>query len=254
MFNKLFNKKPNEPDPEPILEHDQIWPTLPTRQRFRRTRSAASESLYADYVSDDWGDAPTVFHDRYGEEINPRSPTYSDDLEDWQRPTNTGQALFRNVSARVRSLSLSRPNWSRAPPSAPTYGWAQRVEQAGGPDEKQRRRDEERSRRPVTIPVPNPAPGPIDVRGDNDDVVGTSALQPPALVRRTSSRRAGPGGEKGARTALGHRSTTSSPTIIHEPRPTQSSGAGPSKSKGAGPGGRQHLSRVEKIAAVLQHV
>ncbi|KAG9087345.1 hypothetical protein FRC06_002583 [Ceratobasidium sp. 370] len=248
MFNKIFGKKPNEPDPEPILEHDQIWPTLPTRQRFRRTRSAASESLYADYVSDDWGVAPTVFHDRYGEEINPRSPTYSDDLEDWQRP-NAGQTLFRNVSARVRSLSVSRPNWSRAPPSAPTYGWAQRVEQAGGPDEKQKRRDEERSRRPVTIPVPNPAPGPIDVRGDGDDVAGASALQPPALVRRKSSTRAGPGGEKGARTALGHRSTTSSPTIIQ-----QSPGAGPSKSKGAEPGGRRHLSRVEKIAAVLQHV
>ncbi|KAG8737118.1 hypothetical protein FRC10_008566 [Ceratobasidium sp. 414] len=254
MFNKVFGKKPNEPDPEPMLEHDQIWPTLPTRQRFRRTRSAASESLYADYVSDDWGDAPTVFHDRHGEEINPRSPTYSDDLEDWQRPTNTGQTLFRNVSARVRSLSVSRPNWSRAPPSAPTYGWAQRVEQAGGPDEKQKRRDEERSRRPVAIPVPNPAPGPIDVRGDNDGVVEASALQPPALVRRKSSTRAGPGSEKGARTALGHRSTTSSPTIIHQPRPTQTPGAGPSKSKGAEPGGRRHLSRVEKIAAVLQHV
>ncbi|KAG9099855.1 hypothetical protein FRC07_010468, partial [Ceratobasidium sp. 392] len=87
------------------------------------------------------------------------------------------------MSARVRSLSVSRPNWSRAPPTSgvPTYGWAQRVEQAGGPDLKQRRRDEAWSKRPMGIPVPNPAPGPIDVRGDRDEV-GTSALQAPALA------------------------------------------------------------------------
>ncbi|KAG8795183.1 hypothetical protein FRC12_017376 [Ceratobasidium sp. 428] len=257
MLNKLFNKKPAEPSPEPILEHDQIWPTLPTRQRFRRTRSAASESLYADYVSDDWGDAPTVFHDRDGHEIYPRSSSV-DDLEDWQRPpgqpSNPGQALFRNMSARVRSLSVSRPNWSRAPPShspggVPTYGWARRVEQAGGEDTRQMRREEERARRGVAIPVPNPAPGPIDVRGDRDDVVeGTSALQAPALVRRKSSSRREPGTrpkpgtekDKPTRTAQGHRSSTSSPTIIVNPKPPA--------------GTRRHLSRVEKIAAVLQHV
>ncbi|QRV74404.1 Tyrosine-protein phosphatase non-receptor type 23 [Ceratobasidium sp. AG-Ba] len=250
MFNKLFGKKPAEPTPSPILEHDQIWPQLPTRQRFRRTRSAASESVYADYVSDDWGVAPTILHDRYGQEIR-RTPSINS-LEEWQQNTNANaNALFRNVSARVRSLSVSRPNWARAPP---TYGWAQRVEQAGGQDERQMRRDEERAHRPVTIPVPNPAPGPIDVKREDDPELAaaegaTTALQAPALVRRKSSTRRDDT-VKAGRMALGHRSTTSSPTIIPQ---AQTTGAGPSSKHGPG-GRRRHLSRVEKIAAVLQHV
>ncbi|KAF8597642.1 hypothetical protein BDV93DRAFT_610256 [Ceratobasidium sp. AG-I] len=265
MFSKLFNKKNDD---------DDYIPEISPRPRFRRTKSAASESIYADYLSDDWGDAPTILHDRYGQEILPRAP--SSDLEDWQRQDQGG--LF----TRVRSLS--RPNWSRAPPSgsfsrplgglnrAPSYGWAERVERAGGYDERQERRDEERARRPVGMPVPNPAPAPIDVRGDEDEAIyaqaprtapgttgaaagghmGTmSALQPPALVRR-STRGSNRPGELGGRLALGHRSTTSSPTIIdHKNLPSQRTAT----PKPVNPiTGRPHLSRVEKIAAVLQHV
>lgn len=235
-------------------------------------------------VSDDWGDAPTVLHDRYGQEINPRSP--DDDLEDWQRPGG----VFGGVAARVRSLS--RPNWARVPPSpegeTTQYGWAERVERAGGFDEYQRRRDEERAQRPVAMPVPNPAPGPIDVRGDRDeggDKVGGGsgsggerpptvtpapapgqaagstpapaaalALQPAALVRRNTrgSTRTGDGG---TRVALGHRSsTTSSPTVIEHSRiPKRGAQTTPGASQTGAPG-RPHLSRVEKIAAVMHHV
>jgi hypothetical protein len=171
--------------------------------------------------------------------------------------------MFGGVAARVRSLSISRPNWNRAPPTtSPHYGWADRVERAGGVDERQLRREEERSRRPVAIPVPNPAPGPINVRGDkgpsglNEQSPMTTALQPPALVRR-STRASNRPSEVGARIATGHRSATSSPKIIEHKDIKRDGQAAPGSSKPgqAGTNGhRRHLSRVEKIAAVIQHV
>ncbi|KAJ1307063.1 hypothetical protein OPQ81_008042 [Rhizoctonia solani] len=225
-------------------------PQPPRRPRFRRTKSAASESLYADYESDDWGDAATIHVDRDGNPIRP----YDDDLEDWQR----GQ---HGILARMRSLSMSRPNWNRVPPTASpmAYGWAARVERAGGVDDTQRRRDEERSHRPVTMPVPNPAPGPIDVRGDNDPPgIGEVPppgvpLQPPALVRRNTRASNRP-----SERIRDERSATSSPKVIDHKEirkkgPQDMIGSLKPGQLGAYTRGR-HLSRVEKIAAVIQHV
>ncbi|QRW17384.1 hypothetical protein RhiXN_05386 [Rhizoctonia solani] len=214
----------------------------PRRPRFRRTKSAASESIYADYESDDWGDAATIHVDRDGNRI--RTGSENDSLEDWQRQPG--------LIARMRSLSISRPNFTRAPPAPTAYGWAARVEGAGGFDETQQRRDEERSHRPVTMPVPNPAPAPIDVRGGVEFPVLDEA-PPPALLSQSSSLSIEPGAR-----ILDDRSGTSSPKVID---PKAIGKKGPQDMIGSIKPGqlgaytrRRHLSRVEKIAAVIQHV
>ncbi|KAG8689997.1 hypothetical protein FRC11_014499 [Ceratobasidium sp. 423] len=241
VLGRLFRKK--EPDFE---DNSDDSPQSARRPRFRRTKSAASESLYADYESDDWGDAATIHVDRHGNPV--RTRPYDDELEEWQRGD-------QGLLARVRSLSMSRPNWNR---SSPTYGWAARVERAGGVDEAQRRRDEERSHRPVTMPVPNPAPGPIDVRGDDDSPgIGEAppgvALKPPTLARRNTRSSNRP-----TERVRDERSVTSSPKIIDHKDIRKK---GPQDMIGSLKPGqlgaytrRRHLSRVEKIAAVIQHV
>ncbi|CAE6395807.1 unnamed protein product [Rhizoctonia solani] len=241
VLGRLFRKK--EPDFE-VYSDDSLPPPRP---RFRRTRSAASESLYADYESDDWGDAATIHVDRHGHPV--RTRPYDDGLEDWQRG---GQGII----SRMRSLSISRPNWNRAPP---TYGWAARVERAGGADEAQWRRDEERSHRPVTIPVPKPAPGPVNVRDEADppgvgEVPPASVpLHPPALGRRNTVSSNRP-----SERVRDERSATSSPKVIDHKDIRRK---GPQDMIGSLKPGqlgaytrRRHLSRVEKIAAVIQHV
>ncbi|CAE7153904.1 unnamed protein product, partial [Rhizoctonia solani] len=241
VLGRLFRKK------EPEFEGYSDDSPPPPRPRFRRTESAASESLYADYESDDWGDAETIHVDRYGNPV--RTRPYDDDLEDWQRAD-------QGILSRVRSLSISRPNRNPAPP---TYGWAARVERAGGLDEAQQRRDEERGHRPVTIPVPNPAPGPINVRGVADPPgVGQAPppgvpLRPPALVRRNTVSSNRP-----SERLQDDRSGTSSPKVIDHKDIRKK---GPQDMIGSLKPGqlgaytrRRHLSRVEKIAAVIQHV
>ncbi|CAE6481417.1 unnamed protein product [Rhizoctonia solani] len=243
-LGKLFRKK------EPDFGDDSYEPSQAFRRpRFRRTKSAASESLYADYESDDWGDAATIHVDRHGHPVRMHHDD-DDDLEDWQRG---GQGII----SRMRSLSISRPNWNRAPPAS--YGWAARVERAGGPDETQRRRDEERSHRPVNMPVPNPAPGPINVRGEPAPPgVGEAPppgvpLQPPTLARRNTRSSNRP-----SELARDERSATSSPKVIDH---NDIRKKGPQDMVGSLKPGqlgaytrRRHLSRVEKIAAVIQHV
>ncbi|KAH7327612.1 hypothetical protein B0J17DRAFT_680349 [Rhizoctonia solani] len=243
VLGRLFRKK------EPEFDDDSYdSPQSSRRPRFRRTKSAASESLYADYESDDWGDAATIHVDRHGHPV--RMQPDDDDLEDWQRG---GQGIM----SRMRSLSISRPNWNRAPPAS--YGWAARVERAGGPDETQRRRDGERSHRPVNMPVPNPAPGPINVRGDVvPPGVGEAPppgvpLQPPTLARRNTRSSNRP-----SELARDERSATSSPKVIDHKDIRKK---GPQDMMGSLKPGqlgaytrRRHLSRVEKIAAVIQHV
>ncbi|CAE6455236.1 unnamed protein product [Rhizoctonia solani] len=232
MLGRIFRKKETD--------HEEASDDSSRRPRFRRTKSAASQSVYADYESDDWGDAATIHVDRHGNPV--RMGSENDSLEDWQR----GQP---GIIARMRSLSLSRPNFTRAPPAA--YGWAARVERAGGFDETQRRRDEERSRRPVTMPVPNPAPAPIDVRGDADFRVLGEA--PATLARQSTDSSHPPRGR-----ILDDRSGTSSPKVIehkdiHKKGPQDMIGSLKPGQLGAYTRPR-HLSRVEKIAAVIQHV
>ncbi|KAF8751790.1 hypothetical protein RHS01_08404 [Rhizoctonia solani] len=152
----------------------------PRRPRFRRTKSAASESIYADYESDDWGDAATIHVDRDGNRV--RTGSENDSLEDWQRQPG--------LIARMRSLSISRPNFARAPPL---------LHRMAGPLE---------SHRPVTMPVPNPAPAPIDVRGGVEFPVLDEA-PPPALLSQSSSLSIEPGAR-----ILDDRSGTSSPKVI----------------------------------------
>lgn len=243
VFGRIFRKK------EPSFEgYSDDSPQSSRRPRFRRTKSAASESLYADYESDDWGDAATIHVDRHGHPVRTRSE--DDDFEDWQRG---GQGLM----SRMRSLSISRPNWNRAPPA--TYGWAARVERSGGPDQTQRRREEERSHRPVTMPVPNPAPGPINVQGAAlPPGVGEAPppgvpLQPPKLTRRNTRSSNRP-----SELARDERSATSSPKVIahkdiRKKGPQDMMGSLKPEQLGAYTR-RRHLSRVEKIAAVIQHV
>ncbi|CAE6436367.1 unnamed protein product [Rhizoctonia solani] len=245
VLGGLFRKKETEFE---VYSDDS--PAPPLRPRFRRTKSAASESIYADYESDDWGDADTIHVDRDGHPVHTHS--YDDDLEDWQHGGG-GQGIM----SRMRSLSISRPNRNRAPPT--TYGWTARVERAGGVDEAQLRREEERSHRPVTIPVPNPAPGPINVQGGvNPPGVGEAPpkgvpLQPPALVRRNTVSSNRP-----SERVREERSATSSPKVIDHKDIRKK---GPQDMIGSLKPGqlgaytrRRHLSRVEKIAAVIQHV
>lgn len=112
------------------------------------------------------------------------------------------------------------------------------------------------------MPVPNPAPGPIDVRGNNDPPgldeqppSTSSTARSPGLVRR-ATRSSNRPSETGVRVATGHldRSTTSSPKVIEHKDLKQGASGSSKPGQAGGPGHRRHLSRVEKIAAVIQHV